>query len=151
MIATVAALTLSIRVLGGATGYAIYFNVFSQKFVPNAVKYLGAACVELGITAAEEIEAVVGITAIGLLPELKTLPGVNTTEAYEKLVYAGQIAYAESYPWVYYVSLAFGGLSIVCSLFLGDIRKYMTDHVAVHMDKVPEGHHHLHHEHRSEQ
>jgi hypothetical protein len=46
---------------------------------------------------------------------------------------------------VYYVSLAFGGVSIICSLFLGDIKKYMTDHVAVHLDPVAEGHHHLHH------
>ncbi|KAF2704923.1 MFS general substrate transporter [Pleomassaria siparia CBS 279.74] len=148
LIATVAALTLSIRVLGGATGYAIYFNVFSQKFVTNSIKYLGTACVELGITDPEEIKAVIGLTATGLLPALKTLPGINTPEAYDKIVYAGQLAYAESYPWVYYVSLAFGSLSIICSIFLGDIRKYMTDHVAVHMDQVPEGHHHIHHDHK---
>jgi hypothetical protein len=123
-------LTLSIRVLGGAIGYAIYFNVFSQKFVPNAVKYLGAACYKLNITEPHEIETVIGITAVGLLPSLKQLPQVgNDTAAYESLVLAGQIAYADSYPWVYYVSLAFGGLSIICSIFLGDIKKYMTSRV----------------------
>ncbi|KIW03964.1 hypothetical protein, variant [Verruconis gallopava] len=135
LIATVAALTLSIRVLGGAIGYAIYYNVFVQKFTVNAVKYLGAACYELGITKPEEIATVIGITGTGLLPTLKELPQVNSTEAYDKLVYAGQIAYAKSYPYVYYVSLAFGGVSIICALFLGDIKKYMTDHIAVHMDK----------------
>lgn len=131
LIATIAALTLSIRVLGGAVGYAIYFNVFVQKFVENSVKYLGPACYKLNITTPEEIEAVIGITAVGLLPSLKSLPQVgNDTAAYESLVYAGQVAYAKSYPYVYYVSLAFGCLSIICSIFLGDIRKYMTDHVS---------------------
>ena len=33
LIATVSALTLSIRVLGGAVGYAVYYNVFFNKFV----------------------------------------------------------------------------------------------------------------------
>lgn len=32
LIATVAALTLAIRVLGGAIGYAVYYNVFVNKF-----------------------------------------------------------------------------------------------------------------------
>ena len=125
----------------------MYFNVFAQKFTGNAIEYLGAACYKLNITEPEEIKTVIGITAVGLLPALKQLPQVgNDTAAYESLVYAGQVAYAKSYPWVYYVSLAFGGLSIICSVFLGDIKKYMTEHVAVHMDKVPEGHHHLHHD-----
>jgi hypothetical protein len=33
LIATISALTLSIRVLGGVTGYAVYYNVFLNKFV----------------------------------------------------------------------------------------------------------------------
>jgi hypothetical protein len=49
------------------------------------------------------------------------------------VVGAGQIAYAESYKWVYYVSIAFGIVSILASCFLGDITKYMDDHVAVVM------------------
>ena len=36
LIATIAALTLSIRVIGGAIGYSVYYNVFVNKFVPAA-------------------------------------------------------------------------------------------------------------------
>lgn len=46
------------------------------------------------------------------------------------LVAAGQQTYALSYPTVYLVSIAFGAISIVCAFFLGDVKKYMTDHVA---------------------
>jgi len=34
LIATVSALTLAIRVVGGSIGYAIYYNVFYTKLVP---------------------------------------------------------------------------------------------------------------------
>ena len=146
LIATVAALTLSIRVLGGAIGYAIYFNIFSQKFVKYAVEELGAASYAIGITDPKQIEGVIGLTATGLLEQLKAFPQVNTTEKYDSLVYAGQIAYSKAYPYVYYVSLAFGGISIICSCFLGDIKKYMTDHIAAPMDPDAVHHHHHHHE-----
>jgi hypothetical protein len=49
------------------------------------------------------------------------------------VVTAGQLAYAESYKWVYYVSIVFGVISILASCFLGNITKYMTNHVAVVM------------------
>ena len=46
---------------------------------------------------------------------------------------AAQIAYAESYAYVYYASIAFGVISIIAAAFLGDINAYMTDKVAVVM------------------
>jgi len=50
---------------------------------------------------------------------------------WKALVVAGQEAYAEAYPWVYYVSVAFGVVSVVASLGLGDVGAYMDGHVAV--------------------
>lgn len=49
------------------------------------------------------------------------------------MVLAGQIAYAESYKWVYYVNIAFGGLAILASLGLKNIGKFIHEHVAVVM------------------
>lgn len=56
---------------------------------------------------------------------------VLTENAYS--VYAGQVAYSDAYKYVYLVSIAFGGVSIIAALFLGDISKYMDDHIAVVM------------------
>jgi len=47
------------------------------------------------------------------------------------IVGAGQLAFAEAYKSVYYTSIAFGGISIIAACFLGDITKFMDDHVAV--------------------
>ena len=46
---------------------------------------------------------------------------------------AGQVAFADSYKYVYYTSIAFGAVSIIAACFLGDISAYMDDHVAVVM------------------
>jgi hypothetical protein len=87
---------------------------------------------KLNITDVKVIEEAIVITGASLLPLLEELPGIkNVPGAYELVVYAGQLAYAEAYKYVYYVSIAFGGVSILAACFLGDISKYMDDHVAV--------------------
>ena len=135
IIATVAALTLSIRVIGGCIGYTAYYNVFISKFVPNAIKYIGGTmALELNITNETLITEAIGYTGISLLPLLKTIPGIAGNDtAYEMVVAAGRVAYAESYKYVYFASIAFGSVSIIASVFLGNIDKYMDDHVAVVM------------------
>ncbi|KAJ5895773.1 uncharacterized protein N7473_005172 [Penicillium subrubescens] len=135
LIATISALTLSIRVVGGSVGYTIYYNVFISKFVPAAKHYIGGVMMtKLNITSVEAITEAIELTGASLLTEMQKIPGIAGNEtAYEMVVGAGQLAYAESYKWVYYVSIAFGIVSILASCFLGDITKYMDDHVAVVM------------------
>ena len=90
--------------------------------------------VELGITNVTYIEDAVQLTSAALLDGLNLIPGIAGNEtAYEIVVGAGQIAFAESYKYVYFVSIAFGCTSIIASCFLGDINKFMDDHVAVVM------------------
>jgi MFS family permease len=141
LIATVTALTLAIRVLGGAIGYSIYWNVFVDHFKKESIKLISATAVQLGIREQLAIGHIVQLTADGLIEEIRQVPGVNSDQAWQALVAAGQEAYARAYPWVYYVSIAFGGVSIIASLFLKNIDKYMDDHVAVKYDQqgsVPE-------------
>lgn len=133
LIATVSALTLSIRCIGGCIGYCAYFNVFVAKFVPNAIHYIGGTmALKLNITNPAYIKAAIEITAVSLVDELKQIPGIAGNEtAYEMVLYAGQVAYAESYKYVYLASIAAGVVSIIAACFLGDINKYMDNHVAV--------------------
>jgi hypothetical protein len=126
---------LAIRVIGGSIGYSIYYNVFLNKFTGFAITSIGGTLVKLGIKDPKAIEAVIGLTGAGLLEEIKTvLPPLAANEtAFQAVVYAGQMAYAEAYKYVYYVSIAFGGISIIAACFLGDINQFMDDHVAVVM------------------
>lgn len=88
----------------------------------------------LNITSVPVVTQAIQLTSASLLEELRLLPGIQGDEvAYQTVVKAGQIAFAESYKWVYLTSIAFGGVSIIASCFLGNIDQYMDDHVAVVM------------------
>lgn len=89
---------------------------------------------KLNITSPALIGEAIELTGASLLEGLHEIPGIaGVPGAYEMVVAAGQVAYAEAYKYVYYVSIAFGSVSIVAACFLGDISKYMDDHVAVVM------------------
>lgn len=91
---------------------------------------------KLNITSPAVIKAAIELTGASLLPELQTLPGIKGVPgAYEMVVYAGQLAYAEAYKYVYYVSIAFGAVSIIAACFLGDINKYSKSHLQMLMKR----------------
>ncbi|QLI65468.1 Trichothecene efflux pump TRI12 [Metarhizium brunneum] len=132
LIATITALTLSVRVIGGAIGYAIYYNVLVQKLTPELIKQVSTAMVLGGVKEPEVIKAAIELTSASLTQEILHLPGVDgNVELWQSIVLAGQNAYAMAYPWVYYCSIAFGGVSIVASAFVQDIAQFMDEHVAV--------------------
>jgi hypothetical protein len=132
LIATVAALTLTIRVIGGSIGYTTYYNVFKHKFTAHAKARMIPICIFFNITSPAIIGDIISLTGNSLLDDIKDLPGVDGNETkWLALVKAGQLAYADSYKYVYYTSIAFGGIAILASLFLGNIEDYMDDHIAV--------------------
>ena len=89
---------------------------------------------KLNITDTNTIAEVIGLTGASLIDDIAEIPGIKGVPgAWQGVVYAGQLAYAASYKYVYLVSIAFGAVSIVAACFLGDIKKYMDDHVAVVM------------------
>jgi hypothetical protein len=132
LIATIAALTLAIRVIGGAIGYTTYYNVFLNKFIPKLSLNIAVACVGNSIFDPAVIKEAAELTGASLINEILHLPGVDgNITIWKEIVLAGQESYAYAYPYVYYTSIAFGAVSIIASVFLGDISKYMDDHVAV--------------------
>lgn len=71
---------------------------------------------KLNITSVELIGEVIELTGASLLAPIAEVPGIKGVPgAYEAVVLAGQMAFADAYKWVYYVSIAFGGISIVVS------------------------------------
>ena len=89
---------------------------------------------QLNITNETYITQAIALTGASLIEGIREIPGIAGNEtAYQMVVKAGQIAYAESYKYVYLTSIAFGSISIISAIFLGNIDKYMDDHVAVVM------------------
>jgi hypothetical protein len=134
LIATVSALTLAIRVIGGAIGYTTYYNVFINKLVPHLSINLYVTCIEHGIYDIPTVTEIGNLIGASLLKEILEIPGVDgNVTIWNAIVHTGQESFAYAYPYVYYSSIAFGAVAIIASLFLGDISKYMDDHVAVVM------------------
>lgn len=118
--------------IGGSIGYSIYYNIFLSKFTPNAIKYIGGTLVQGNITSLPTIVEVIELTGAALPDQIKLIPGIAGNDAlYDAVIKAGQVAYSESYKYVYLASIAWGCVSIIASLFLGDISPFMDDHVAV--------------------
>jgi hypothetical protein len=133
LIATVSALTLAVRVIGGSLGYAIYFNLFATHFTSYSEEIMAPMLVQMGFSV-ENVTSIIQLTELGLLPALKEFPPLAANETlYNMVVAAGQETFALSYQYVYYASIAFGAISIICCLFLGDIQPFMDDKIAVHM------------------
>ncbi len=142
LIATATALTLAVRVVGGAIGYSIYYNVFVHQLVPRLKSFLPAAVMQ-GLAAAASssppvnstalIKQVILLTATARTEAIASLPGVGGQDSpmYHALIVAGQQAYEGAYPYVYYCSIGFGVISMVASFFMDDVGMYMDDHVSV--------------------
>ena len=116
LIATIAALTLAIRVNDASTSYCVYYNVFIHQFIPSATHYTGGVMTtKLNITSSALIEEAIHITGASLLPELQKIPGLGNPQAYQMVVLIGQLAYAEAYKWVHLVSIVFGAVNIIAA------------------------------------
>jgi hypothetical protein len=129
VIATVTAITLSIRLIGGSIGYAIYFNVFQNKLHDVLPSTVGIAVAKAGLPITQIPTFIMALVAKNMTA-LAQVKGITP-----QILLAAQGAvkdsYVEGFRLIYLVSIAFGGAAIVASLFLGNIKKFMVDRVAV--------------------
>lgn len=87
-----------------------------------------AAMIQTGFRNATIIGAVIKLTGASLIEEISHIPAVHEKGpvVLEKIILAGQMAYSDAYKYVYFVSIAFGVISIVAAAFLGDIDQFMV-------------------------
>ncbi|KAH7093263.1 major facilitator superfamily domain-containing protein [Paraphoma chrysanthemicola] len=130
LITTAAALSLSIRTVGGSIGYSIYYNIFATKLETNLPKYVAEYAIKAGLPLSSATQFV---TLFLTAPkELATTPIAGMTPA----VIAGatkgtQWAFSQSLKYVWFTSIAFGAMAIVCTILLPSTKKYQTNRVAV--------------------
>ena len=126
VIATITAVTISIRLVGASIGYSVYFNTLQKTLATSIPEKVGTAVVQAGLPADQ------------IAPFMGALLGGNTTAlgGYAMIVIAAAQeavteSYVEAFRLVYLVSIPFGVCAVIACLFLGDIKKYMSDRVAV--------------------
>lgn len=148
LIATITAITLAIRYVGGAIGFTIYYNVFYQKLtvlleenvagavvigqlqyvegLPSDPSYVTALVEAIGEARYADFERLANSAAEFSLVALQYTP----QEFKDTIVAATQENFAMAYQWPYYISIAFGGACFIMSIFLGDIKPFLDEHIA---------------------
>ncbi|KAK4557094.1 hypothetical protein LTR86_006075 [Recurvomyces mirabilis] len=128
LITTCAALSLSVRAVGGAIGYSIYYNIFAGKLKKKLPVLVAEYAVRAGLPLAS---ATIFVETYLTAPaEIGTVPGVTETVLAGALK-GSQWAYAESLHYVWFTSVAFGVLAIAAAAALPNTRKFETNRIAV--------------------
>jgi len=128
LITTAAALSLSIRTVGGSIGYSIYYNIFATKLTQNLPTYVAKYALAAGLPPSS-VELFVG-TFLTTPESIADVPGV-TPEIIAGATLGTRWAYSQSLKFVWFTSIAFGSIAIVCTVLLPSTKKYATNRVAV--------------------
>lgn len=153
LIATITAITLSIRYIGGAIGFTVYYNIFFRKVYENVFQGVATETViyKLGyvtglaqgdqsrVTAVSQAYAQAQYRLFDYLsavafasPEVQARnPGLTLNQFQVSIKNATHWAMADAYQWPYWISIAFGGTCVILACFLGDISQFLDEHVAV--------------------
>ncbi|CCG83888.1 protein of unknown function [Taphrina deformans PYCC 5710] len=134
---TVTALTFVARVLGGAIGFTIYYYIlnydatklFADTTNPQSLKLI-TTLFGAGFNNIPQITKILNEFAISDTKSLLATPGFSQA-LLDRVGVLAQPIWAQAFQNVWLVTLAFSGLGLICSLFLGDVKKYMTNHRAV--------------------
>lgn len=141
LIGTVTALTLTIRVLGGSIGYAIYYN----RLIARVTVELGKPAVFMPLLKAgvpvSQLKTFITAYATQDPRQFEPLIATNSTlyspenlKRFVDVMYeAARPAWALAFKEVWLITMGFGIAAIACSVFLGDVGQYMTEHTAVHL------------------
>ncbi|KAH0845033.1 putative major facilitator superfamily transporter [Fonsecaea pedrosoi] len=130
VIATTVALSLSVRLGGGAIGYSIYYNIFASKLKSKLPTLVAEYAVKAGLPLTS---APLFVETFLTNPAAVTTVSGVTNVVIQAATLGVKWAYAESLKYVWYTSIPFGVLSIIACLFLPDTSKYMTNRISVHL------------------
>ncbi|KAL1636077.1 hypothetical protein SLS56_001429 [Neofusicoccum ribis] len=133
LIGSATAMALSVRMIGGCIGFAIYYNIFKTNFTTNAYTTIAPAAIQYGkvYDAGQIYDIAIDISA-NLNRNLSTYPSLrNNPAGVEAIIQAGRECFALSFPDIYWVGVGFGAVSTLAAVFLGDITQYLDDHTAV--------------------
>merc|ERR1712087_213809 len=107
--------------------------VFYHKFVTAATRIVGGSLAEHVTTDLQTLTELVTLAGEARFDEArhilttssKIIEPYNGQYGMDLLINKTQEAFALAYRWPYWMSIAFGGICIVCSLFLKDVRHFV--------------------------
>lgn len=135
-IATVTAISLSMRFIGGAIGNTVYFNIYNQKIVMNLPEYVSRYAVQAGLpqdSAAAFTSAYVKLAQSGFIVTVASIGDFSgvSQDVLDAASLGYRWAYVESMKYIWYASIPFGVIACVCCWFMPNMERFLTNRVAV--------------------
>lgn len=132
LIASVTALTVGLRSQCQVIGLSIFYNRFVNEVTKNAFKDLLPAVLRAGIFDPKVItDMVTALTAVPFYQYAPLIPQLNNTANYELVKEAAIKTFSKSFSLIYYITIPFGVTACIAATCMGDVSKYMDNHVAV--------------------
>lgn len=108
----------------------MYYNIFNSRFTERFPAYVGQAAVQAGLPADEVVPFVQALAADPTGAAALQVPGV-TVAILQAAGLQAQWALVDSLKGVWYASIGVGSVCVIASALLPNIRKYMSNRVAV--------------------
>ncbi|KAJ4249157.1 hypothetical protein NW762_012492 [Fusarium torreyae] len=118
------------RSTGGAVGNAIFNTIFTDKFGTYSGEEISRAALSNGLSSSD-LAAIIPATIqhnLGVPGALAGIPGM-TPALEETLRTAVRTAYGRAFQFVFYITIPFSVISVICALFVEDATPFMTNHV----------------------
>lgn len=132
LIASVTALTVGLRAQAQVIGLSLYYNRFLHEVTKNAYKDVVPAMVEAGVFSPTVIiDLVANLTAVPFYEYAPNIPQLSNSANYELVKEATVQCFSRSLALVFYITIAFGVPACVAAACMGDVSKFMDNHVAV--------------------
>ncbi|KAH9212377.1 major facilitator superfamily domain-containing protein [Leptodontidium sp. 2 PMI_412] len=141
LIATAVCVSTAFGSLGGIIALTMYNQISSSKIRTIVPAKLSEAALEGGIPVAT-VPAFLGAYLSSNATALREIPEV-TESLLASTTKASRQGYADSFRYIWYVLIAWLGVSLIASVFFTSTKKYMTSVVAA---PVKEGKHHKSHD-----
>ena len=125
------------RSMGGSVGNAVFSTILRSVAESQLGKQIAAAALSQGFHAADLptlIPAVIE-AGVGVPGAFSAVRGGVTPAVEAVLLDAFHSAYAHAFRMVFYSTIPFGVVALLGAFFIEDTSKYMTNHVAVHLEK----------------
>ncbi|KAK6508887.1 hypothetical protein TWF481_003654 [Arthrobotrys musiformis] len=136
MVPTATALSVTIRILFLSIGVSIFQNRFLTEVTKNASQYIVPAAIRVGIFDPQAImQLISSVTAVPLEQYVALyLPEVDSAEKYQVLLVAVRTAFSRSFQMLYYLTIPFSVVACIGCFCVGDLTRFMDDHVAMTLD-----------------
>ncbi|KAM0188481.1 hypothetical protein ACHAPI_010587 [Fusarium lateritium] len=118
------------RSTGGAVGNAIFNTIFTDKFRLYSGEEISSAALSNGFSPSDLAAIIPGTIQhnLGVPNALTGIPGM--TPALEEILRtAVRTAYGRAFQFVFYITIPFSVISVICALFVEDASAFMTNHV----------------------